>query len=349
MNRGQLDIMDTNLPEPKNELLKAAFAAGERVGLHWTLAELEPRQEGGQPDAIIKLRFGAQDLMYEAEIKRALRPATLGVMLHQLAAHGKRVLLVADHVTPPMADELRARDVQFIDAAGNAYLNHPPLLVWVKGQWPVGLTVAREGVMGRAFQASGLQVLFALLCNPELADRPYREIAHLTGVAHGTVGWVMPELPRLGYIAKVKGKRRLLNPERLLQQWVEAYVRTLRPKLVIGRYIAETLDWTIGFDGGKYDLLLGGEPAARLLTDHLRPATVTLYGAKADPRLLLDKRLRPERNGNVEILRRFWHFDGERPGLVPTVLVYADLLAIGDARCSETAKLIYEHIIKRFV
>jgi hypothetical protein len=203
--------------------------------------------------------------------------------------------------------------------------------------------------MGRAFQASGLQVLFTLLCNPELADRPYREIAHLTGVAHGTVGWVMPELPRLGYIAEMKGRRRLLNPERLLKHWVEAYARTLRPKLLLGRYRAETLDWTEDLAGDKYGLLLGGEPAAWLLTGHLRPGTATLYGSKAEPRLLLDKRLRTDRNGNVEILRRFWRFDGERPGLTPTLLIYADLLAIGDARCIETAALLYERIIDRFV
>ena len=34
-----------------------------------------------------------------------------------------------------------------------------------------------------------------------------------------------------------------------------------------------------------------------------------------------------------------------RPGTVHPVLVYADLLATGDARCIETAKLVYdEHL-----
>lgn len=52
--------------------------------------------------------------------------------------------------------------------------------------------------------------------------------------------------------------------------------------------------------------------------------------------------------GNVEILRRFWTFDGETAGQVPDLLVYADLLAIGDARCLETAKEMHDGIVARF-
>jgi hypothetical protein len=49
------------------------------------------------------------------------------------------------------------------------------------------------------------------------------------------VGWVMAELPALGYVAKVGGRRRLVNGQRLLDQWTEAYARTLRPRLLLGR------------------------------------------------------------------------------------------------------------------
>jgi hypothetical protein len=50
----------------------------------------------------------------------------------------------------------------------------------------------------------------------------------------------------------------------------------------------------------------------------------------------------------VEILRRFWQFGNPDPELAPTLLVYADLLAIGDARCLETAKLLYDQILAGF-
>jgi hypothetical protein len=53
----------------------------------------------------------------------------------------------------------------------------------------------------------------------------------------------------------------------------------------------------------------------------------------------------------VEVHRRFWNFPGEpeHDNLVPPLLVYADLLATGDARCIETAKMIYEtHVARLF-
>jgi len=118
--------------------------------------------------------------------------------------------------------------------------------------------------------------------------------------------------------------------------------------LLIGRFHTDQLDWHKTLDPGKYGYLLGGEPAAARLTQHLRPGTITLYGPKVEPRFLLDQRLRPDPQGKVEILRRFWKFNDVPQLLTPLPLIYADLVAIGDARCLETAKLIYGDIIARF-
>jgi hypothetical protein len=52
----------------------------------------------------------------------------------------------------------------------------------------------------------------------------------------------------------------------------------------------------------------------------------------------------------VDVRRRFWNFpqtDGKP--CVPPLLVYADLLATGDARCIETAKRLYEEYVVRLV
>lgn len=150
------------------------------------------------------------------------------------------------------------------------------------------------------------------------------------------------------FLGKFNKKRRLLQPERLLQQWVEAYARTLRPKLLLGRYKTETLDWWKTADPNKYDLKIGGEGAAARLTNHLRPGALTFFGPKVEPRFLLDHHLKTDRNGEVEILRRFRQFKNPEPALAPALLVYADLLAIGDARCLETAKLLYDQILAGF-
>jgi len=337
--------MDKNHILADKNLIDTALAAVRQLGIDAEVERRQPKLGRAQADALIRVRHGDQEILYAAEVKRGLRPAFLGAVLQQLERLGEQVLLVTDYVTPPLADELRARRVAFIDTAGNAYLDRPPLLVWVKGQRPAKRAAAQTA--GRAFQASGLQVVFALLCHPEQVDLPYREIAKRAGVAHGTVGWVMAELPKLGFVAEVGGKRRLLQPERLLQQWVEAYARTLRAKLILGRFKAEKLDWWETVDPLRYGLIMGGEGAAARLTRYLRPGTLTFYGEKAEPRFLLDHRLRTDPAGEVEILRRFWGFDNDDPALTPTLLVYADLLAIGDARCLETAKRLYDGILAR--
>ena len=103
--------------------------------------------------------------------------------------------------------------------------------------------------------------------------------------------------------------------------------------------------WWTEFDPQEYGLVLGGEPAADRLTRYLRPETVTVYGARAEPRFLLDFRMRPDARGPVEVLKRFWNFEGEDAAVTPVPLVYADLIATGDARCLETADLLHERIV----
>lgn len=53
--------------------------------------------------------------------------------------------------------------------------------------------------------------------------------------------------------------------------------------------------------------------------------------------------MRADRTGNVEVLDTFWGFDAATAdaGLVPPVLVYADLLATNDGRNAEAARKIY--------
>ena len=179
--------------------------------------------------------------------------------------------------------------------------------------------------------------------------RPYREIAAAAGVAHGTVGWVMAELPGLGYLAKVGGRRRLINGERLLDRWTEAYARTLRPRLLLGRFRGDMNVAPRATATGQRDCSIGGELAAARLTRHLRPGTATFYAQAIDPKALLKLVLKADAEGNVDFRRRFWAFPGEEARLTPTLLVYADLLAIGDARCLETAQLLRGQLLARLV
>lgn len=337
-------------------LLDAALETARALGLTIQVVQRDAQLGRAHADALVRIGRGEEGALYAVEIKKALRPATLGVTLHQMERLGQQALLVTDYVTPVLADELKARRVAFLDAAGNAYLEQPHLYIWVTGRKPKARPVTQQ--TGRAFQPTALRVLFALLCNPPMVNRPYRELAAMVGVAHGTVGWVMPDLQQLGFLADLKGKRgtrRLFNLDRLLAQWVDAYARALRPRTLIGRYFVPTLegwkDWPLAEHGAQW----GGEPAGALLTDYLRPGELTIYADKLPGLLAARQRFlqtpEPGHAAVVEVRKRFWNFPGapDHANVVPPVLVYADLLATGDARCIETAKLVYEgHVARLF-
>jgi hypothetical protein len=341
------------------DLLPAALDAARGLGLDAT-AERAPLGRGGLvADAIVRLGLGGEGQRYVVQVKRQLRPANLGAALHHLdrqaELHGLPGLLVADYIAPDLAEALRQQGRAFLDAAGNAHIRQAAALVWVTGRKPVAKTMAPT--VGRAFQPTGLQVLFALLCHPEWINLPYRELATRAGVAHGTVGWVMPDLQQQGFVTELKGKRgtrRLYETERLLALWVDAYARQLRPRTLLGRYYVATLegwqDWPLAAHAAQW----GAEPAGALLTQYLKPGELTLYADKL-PGLLAGKyRFMKEpdigHQAVVDVRRRFWNFpQGDDEACVPPVLVYADLLATGDARCIEAAKRLYETHVVRLV
>ena len=339
--------MDKHL-DNEPDLLRAALEVAEaRFGLRGRVLATGHAAGRGESDARIRLARGKEAVEFDVETKTGLRPATLGPLVQHLKRVRTPTLLVADYVTPPMADTLREQEIQFLDTAGNAFLNREPWYIWVKGERPTRRFPA-EAPRGRAFAPTGLMVMLAVLCKPDLVGRPYRELAAAAGVAHGTVGWVMPELAHFGFVAEVAGKRRLLRPAELLKRWTEGYLRTLRPRLLLGRFQADTIGWWHRLRPRTYGLTMGGETAAARLTKILKPATVTMYGAKADPKFIVDHRLRTDPRGNVEVLRRFWAFDADAE-LAPLPVIYADLLQTGDARCFEAAQAIHEKFLAGFV
>jgi len=85
------------------------------------------------------------------------------------------------------------------------------------------------------------------------------------------------------------------------------------------------------------------------MTHYLKPEITTIYSHKPLNDLVVNFRLRKDTQGNIELREQFWRFetDDQARGLVPPVLVYADLMATGDARNVETARMIYQNQIEK--
>ena len=307
-------------------------------------------------DAWLRVGKDRQGVDYVVEVKRTVAPATLGATMLQLrqlgTATGRAPLLVAAYVTPPMGEQLRTLGQPFADTVGNAYITGPGVLVFVNGRKPI--QKVGQPRLDRTFTIAGLKVMFALICDPELAAAPYRTIAAGADVALGAVPAVLANMRQQGNLLVMGKKRRLNATHRLLDEWALAYARTLRPKMLLGTYVTPNFDTWAKWKLDPQQARWGGEPAADLMVRYLRPGVLTIYADKLPARMMVEQRLTvagllaTERV--VEVRKPFWgrmlRNDG-RPDTVPPALVYADLLATGDGRCIETAQMIYDKYLAR--
>lgn len=333
-------------------LPRAINALRRTTGINARIVQNETRVNAPvRLDAFFELEAGGQTIQYVVEIKNVDRLATLGVIKNQLKQYGEPGLLVANRVTHAIAQACREADIQFIDAVGNAYLHGPGILVFVTGQQAPADEVGLTPKQGRTGTPTALRMVFTILCKPELLNAPYREIKDVAGIALGAVGWVFFDLTKRGLVTGGEGKhdRRLLETKRLIDEWVTNYPLKLRPKLNPRKFRAPTPDWWKKIDVTRYKAQWGGEVAADKLTGYLKPATFTLYlhaddGRRDLTRLIAEQRLRPDPNGDIEILDAFWNLppDTDHPDIVPPLLTYADLIATLDPRNLELARMIYD-------
>ena len=90
----------------------------------------------------------------------------------------------------------------------------------------------------------------------------------------------------------------------------------------------------------------GGEPAAELLTNYLKPAEFTIYTGESRMELIKNYRLIPDDKGNVEVYEKIWRNDGLEHKTAPPLVVYADLMENNDRRSIETAQKIYDEYLQ---
>ncbi len=298
-------------------------------------------------DYLLRIVMRGKEIRYYAEIKANVTKADKLLAMMRKGEFDHPLLLVTKYINRQLADELKQNRIEFIDTAGNAFINQPPLYIFVKGNKP---DIVKVPPLKRTFKPAGLKVIYAFLCTLGLENKTYREIAAETDVALGTVDWIMKELKELGFLLDM-GKRgqRLIQKENLLQRWVTVYPEQLRPKLTLGRFRGE-YGWWRQKTLDPLKAQWGGEVAAAKLTQYLQPQIITIYTTPQQlNQLLIENRLKRDQTGDVEIIKRFWKpVEFWKYGdLVHPILIYADLLATGNERNIETAKIIYEqHIIQ---
>jgi hypothetical protein len=331
----------------EQELLNQALEAFEATtGLHARALSVRPR---GLPDAdaFVEIAADAKKWRYPAEIKPRFMDGQTGPWLAHRPPHS---LLITTYVNPEQALRFRELGLEFIDSAGNAYIQDPPLVVFVRGIKPTKAPEVTE--MPDQLGLAGVKVVFALLAYPPLLHRTHRDIAKAAAVSIGSVTNVLHQLQATGHLrGQDPEKRKLVEKEKLLDLWASEYAKLLRPKTLLGRFAAPEADWWKRIEPAKFGILLGGEAGAALISKYLAPEIITVYAMEIPKQLILGERLRKEPAGNVECRQAFWNLEDQylnlKGELVHPILIYADLLATGIGRNIETAKMIYDNEIVR--
>jgi hypothetical protein len=235
----------------------------------------------------------------------------------------------------------------FLDDRGNAQVSldgRTVLFTLADRRDRTGTHTNVASLQGQAKRAPGAlalnrashRVVFALLANPDLAASPVRALAAAAKASIGTVHNTLAQLTNAGLLLD----GRLHHPGRLLDAWAESYRRlAVRPLAPRALYAADDR-WSDKVRAESQDtVLLGGIAAAAVLDDHVRATDGIVYAAALGPAVTLLRLTTDPTPFRVEVRERFWGdvLPTPQPGLVPSVLIYGDLLRDGDFRSLEIA------------
>ncbi|HRN55339.1 MAG TPA: type IV toxin-antitoxin system AbiEi family antitoxin [Agriterribacter sp.] len=293
-------------------------------------------------DGYIILHINNKKLKFTITVKKEIRSHQL-VQIEELHLRYPNLLVVAMHIFPKVKEALRTRNIAYLEANGNLYFHADNHLVWIDTNKPLP---AEDKPASRAFTKTGLKVVYQFLLDENWLNTPYRQIEEHTGVAIANITNVIAGLKQGGFVLPVaKNQYKLTDKKQLLEKWVAAYERRLKPTLQVGRFRflkeEDFLNWKeLPLQTGK--TMWGSEPAADLLTGYLHPAELTLYTTETRNELIKNYRLIPDDNGNVKAYNKFWKHDDAAGNIVHPLLVYTDLMNTGDRRCLETAQKIFD-------
>jgi hypothetical protein len=289
---------------------------------------------------------------YEA---KTLSTGTIGLVISQLqrlaATTGDRPLLITRQVPDSVIDQLIEHGLEFVDAAGNLYLNNPAAYALIRGKRLPKVASAEP----KTFTANGFKLIYVILQDPDRLTANHRAIASAAGIAASSVGSLLKQLASMQYLQhKRNGDYQLLDYAKLLHRWELGYVERLRPKLFLGQFslsngeLIADLTHILSEQAEKQGFLIGGELGAAIATNHLRPQSVTLHVPENYRPLLVKLRLKPDPQGPITLLQQFGTANGNLATgaeiLADSRLIYAELMMTGNDRLRETADRLLEKI-----
>lgn len=300
----------------------------------------------GAPDGKLRLNINQKEYWFDAVVKKQVRNLHLA-NLNELGKKYENLILITEVVYPNIGEQLRSRGVNYIDALGNVFIKQNDLLLLIEGKKPTKTLTEKAG---RAFNKTGLKFIYHLLTDKDFIGKTYREKAAICDTAVGNINYITNDLLNQGFLRKkTKGVFYIPNREKLINQWLIYFERKLKPDYFIGtfRFVnkEDAKNWrelTLDFTKTKW----GGEPAAGILTNYLKPVAFTMYTAETRAELIRNYKLVPDEAGNVRVYNVFWAMQAENAKTVHPLIIFADLVNTANARTDELANMIYNEYLK---
>ncbi|MCW0482377.1 type IV toxin-antitoxin system AbiEi family antitoxin [Gaoshiqia sediminis] len=297
-------------------------------------------QDKDELDGCLNLKTATRKFTLVVQFKNEIRQHQLHQII-RLNNQYENFILVANRIFPNLKEELRMQEIPYLEANGNLFLKKGDTFLFIDTNEPISVGKEKGN---RAFTKTGLKVLFHLLQNKDDINLPQRELANLTNVGLGNIPQVIEGLKETGYLLRLDDKTYAWeNRRELLDRWVTEYKTVLKPKLKKERFGIAGNWKDIIFDNGL--TVWGGEPAADLLTNYLRPEKYIIYTKENRIELMKNYRLMPKPEGEIEILEMFWE-QPKHQQTAPPILVYAELVLEGGKRNKETAEIIFNEYIQ---
>lgn len=298
-------------------------------------------------DAKVKLHLLNEQLEFYVLFRKEIRKHQLPKILEIATAHAP-FLLIAEKLSPKIKARLIDKEINWLDAAGNIFVITKNHYILVDRHDANHLSAKRERHQDRAFTKTGLKVIFLFLQNEAWLQKTYREIAQEANVALGTISYVFNGLEKRGYLVKKNSNTyELVQKEKIIDTWITAFETKLKPKLEIGNFTFIDQDTANNWKNIPLDdqSVWGGEAGGDLLTGMIRPQILTLYTTNDRGNLMKKLRVKPDPNGEIQVLSPYWRIQaGEKTA--PPLVIYSDLMLTGEQRNFQIAKEIYARFIQ---
>lgn len=308
-------------------------------------------------DGIITIRSPLKSVDYMYVIQPDITSTTAELVIAYFKLHQQKVVeklfLITRYLSEPTINKLVEHNIEFIDTAGNIYLNSPAAYIFICGKH----RPKEKSVLPSQITPSNLKVIYILLKSPQILAASSKELADAAGVTSGIANNTLKNLYQLGYLQRQReGKYCIANYSKLLERWEMGYAESLRPKLLLGTFtpvvkgkFVEISDNIIQ-QAKENNFLIGGELGAAIATSYLIPKGATLH-IKNNHRLIAAKlKLKPSPEGEIIVIQQFGLHNADdynQPELIADpLLIHAELMIQNNERLEETAKRIFVKYIE---